>query len=84
MPSPKYYLFLDHIYFLGGRCGDEILNTLKCLDIPTLKWSDLPPMGENREDLAVCVRNGHIIACGGYNHTGFLKSGERFDVETKT
>ncbi len=82
--SRKYSLFLDQIYFLGGRRGDEILNTLKCLDIPTLEWSDLPPMSENCEDLAVCVRDGYIIACGVYSHTGFLKSGEHFNMEAKT
>ena len=71
------------IYVCGGSDG-SVLSSFHYLDINAKEWKGLPDMATKREELGLAIGpDKKIYAIGGYNGKECLKSGERYNIETK-
>ncbi|KAK7898361.1 hypothetical protein WMY93_019214 [Mugilogobius chulae] len=70
------------VFCLGGFYQLEYLNTVRCLDLSTKSWHEMPPMYYRRCYVSVTVLNGCIYVMGGYNGQVRLNTAEVYDPQT--
>lgn len=74
----------DKLIIVGGRDGLKTLNTVESLDLNTLAWTPLNPMGTHRHGLGVAVLEGPLYAVGGHDGWSYLNTVERYRNEIQS
>lgn len=72
----------DKVYFVGGTNGERHFNGTSCLDVNTLQFEVLGPMGSARCYISVVSLDGYIYAIGGFDGTRRLATMERYSPES--
>lgn len=57
----------DKLIICGGRDGLKTLNSVDCLDLNSMTWTQLGPMTTHRHGLGVAVLEGPLYAVGGHD-----------------
>ena len=72
--------FMKSVYVIGGYLGD-VRYSKECLryEIKNNKWTQIAPLKIKRCNSACTVFEGKIVATGGENYKGTLKSVESYD-----
>ncbi|XP_055839039.1 kelch-like protein 5 [Episyrphus balteatus] len=89
LPEPKKIyspIVIDEKLFLVGGFYNKVMESVGCLDLKTLNWSELPPMRVARLDSQLANLNGHLCAFGGYedrDRKKFINSMEIFNFSTR-
>lgn len=68
----------DKLIIVGGRDGLKTLNSVESLDMNTMIWSQLNPMGTHRHGLGVAILEGPLYAVGGHDGWSYLNTVERY------
>jgi len=64
----------DQIYAVGGRKGDEVLNTVEMFDTWHGRWTACPAMAARRCGCAAAaLPNGSLMVVGGYDERGIIE-----------
>jgi len=63
----------DQMYAVGGRKGDDVLNTVEMFDTWNGCWVTCPPMAVRRCGCAAAtLPNGSMMVVGGYDERGII------------
>ncbi|XP_055845146.1 kelch-like protein 1 [Episyrphus balteatus] len=74
----------EKMIIVGGKSTmDQSSNTVECLHLGTMEWSELPSMLQPRHCCAVIELNGDMYAIAGYSGPSMIKTVEKYDFATE-
>ncbi|XP_055853478.1 kelch-like protein 5 [Episyrphus balteatus] len=76
-------LIKDKWIIAGGKISGQITNTVDCLDLNTMQWSELPGMGLARRWPGMVELNDHLYIVGGESAGNWSCLVEMFDFSTR-